>query len=179
MWAGTLSDPRPVDEALALVDIDGRADVAAKALSGGEKRRLDLAMALLDRPAHYLDEAQSLADQLAIMHAGRIVRAGTVADIVADHPAHISFGALDGTAAQLPPLPGATDPTTERGTTTVSCVDLQETPTELLGWRAHGVTLETLNAATASLESVFLSFADDREPAPSEPAPTAAGANHG
>ena len=193
MWAGTLSAPRGVDEALALVDIDGRRDVAVKQLSGGEKRRLDLALALLNRPTvlfldepttgldpesrrntwelvrgirdsgttvvlttHYLDEAQSLADDLAIMHAGRIERAGTVAEIVADHPAHISFATP---ARPLVSLPGVVGTDIERGVTTLRTTTLQDTLTDLLQWaRAQSVVLEDLDATTASLESVFLSF---------------------
>lgn len=41
---------------------------------------------------HYLEEAESLADHLAIMHRGQIAAAGTVASIVADHPSTLSFG---------------------------------------------------------------------------------------
>lgn len=195
MWAGTLSAPRGVDEALALVDIESRRDIAVKQLSGGEKRRLDLALALLNRPTvlfldepttgldpesrrntwelirgirdggttvvlttHYLDEAQSLADHLAIMHAGRIERAGTVAEIVADHPAHISFTTP---GHPLPALTGVSSTDTTRGTTTLQTTTLQDTLTELLGWaRTQSAVLDNLNATTASLESVFLSFAD-------------------
>ena len=111
MWAGTLAAPRPVEEALELVALRGRADVPVSSLSGGERRRLDLALALMGRPevlfldepttgldpesrrsawdlvrgllddgttvvltTHYLEEAERLADRLAIMHGGRIVQ---------------------------------------------------------------------------------------------------------
>ena len=57
MWAGTLTDPRPVAEALELVDLSRRAGVRVRSLSGGERRRLDLAMAVLGRPrVLFLDE---------------------------------------------------------------------------------------------------------------------------
>ena len=57
MWAGTLSAPRPVAEALGLVGLGHRAGVAVRSLSGGERRRLDLAMAILGRPeVLFLDE---------------------------------------------------------------------------------------------------------------------------
>ena len=57
MWAGTLSAPRPVAEALGLVSLGHRAGVAVSSLSGGERRRLDLAMAILGRPeVLFLDE---------------------------------------------------------------------------------------------------------------------------
>ncbi|MFT0847947.1 ABC transporter ATP-binding protein [Actinomycetaceae bacterium L2_0104] len=57
MWAGTLSAPRPVAEALELVGLESRGRVRVKSLSGGERRRLDLALATLGRPdILFLDE---------------------------------------------------------------------------------------------------------------------------
>lgn len=57
MWAGTLSSPRPLREALEIVNLGHRAEVRVKSLSGGERRRLDLAMATLGRPELlFLDE---------------------------------------------------------------------------------------------------------------------------
>src|SRR5690606_26539582 len=50
MWSGTLSSPRPIPEALDIVNLGHRADIRVKSLSGGERRRLDLAMATLGRP---------------------------------------------------------------------------------------------------------------------------------
>ncbi|MFV0428922.1 MAG: ABC transporter ATP-binding protein, partial [Arachnia sp.] len=115
-WARTLSRPRPVAEVLADVGLTQRTGVAVKSLSGGERRRLDLALALLGAPrvlfldepttgldpesrqrtwelirsliadgvtvvltTHYLEEAEALADRIAILHEGVIVRAGTTA----------------------------------------------------------------------------------------------------
>lgn len=197
-----------------MVDIDSRRDVAVKQLSGGEKRRPALALALLSRPTvlfldepttgldpesrrntwslvrgirdggttvvltiHDLDEAQSLADNLAIMHAGRIERAGTVAEIVADHPDHISFA---NPARPLGSLPGVVGTDVERGITTLRTATPQDTLTDLLQWaRAQSVVLGYPNATTASLESVFLSFTQGPH-APSDssadPAPTREGA---
>lgn len=57
MWHGTLGNARPVGEALDLVELAHRKDVRVKSLSGGERRRLDLAMATLGRPELlFLDE---------------------------------------------------------------------------------------------------------------------------
>jgi ABC-2 type transport system ATP-binding protein len=104
---------RSPDETIDLVGLAEKADARAKDLSGGQRRRLDLALALvgdpelifLDEPTtgfdpaarrtawgvvrklkelgktillttHYLDEAQSLADRVAIVKEGRIVAEG-------------------------------------------------------------------------------------------------------
>jgi ABC-2 type transport system ATP-binding protein len=113
-WARTLTNPRPVVEALEQVDLSGRAGVRVRSLSGGERRRLDLALALLGCPrvvvldepttgldpesrravwgivrnmvdggaavvltTHHLEEAEELADRIAILQAGLVALAGT------------------------------------------------------------------------------------------------------
>jgi ABC-2 type transport system ATP-binding protein len=105
--------PRDPDETIALVGLGEKSDARTKDLSGGQRRRLDLALALvgdpevvfLDEPTtgfdpaarrtawgvvralkelgktvllttHYLDEAQELADRVAIVKEGRIVAEG-------------------------------------------------------------------------------------------------------
>lgn len=109
---------------------------------------------------HYLEEAEALADRLAIMAAGRIVREGTAAEIVSGHPAQIGFATLDR------PLPEWAElvATTDLGRTTLVTEDLQGTLTQLLSWaECERVTLTGLSAASASLESVFLAIADSPE----------------
>src|ERR1044072_9366170 len=57
MWAGCTSGARPQDEALEMVGLGRRADGRVKQRSGGDKRRLDLALAPLGRPeVLFLDE---------------------------------------------------------------------------------------------------------------------------
>jgi ABC-2 type transport system ATP-binding protein len=106
---------------------------------------------------HYLEEAETLADDLSIMRAGEIVRTGTPAQIVADHPSEISFSAPGVT------LPSGLDArVSQDGDRTVLHVDdLQTELTALLRWaEEHAVRLDRLTARTASLESVFLAIAD-------------------
>ena len=104
---------RPVDEVIELVELGEKRDTRARHLSGGQRRRLDLALALvgdpdlifLDEPTtgfdpaarrqawstisslcdlgktvflttHYMDEAQHLANRVAIMNAGQIIALG-------------------------------------------------------------------------------------------------------
>ncbi len=112
-FAGMYPHPRNVDEVIALVGLTGKEDAMVRTLSGGQLRRLDLALALigdpelifLDEPTtgfdpaarraawdtirslkklgktvllttHYLDEAQALADRVAIIQDGRILAEG-------------------------------------------------------------------------------------------------------
>ncbi len=196
MWAGVQSPGRPVAEALELAGVRHRADVPIRALSGGERRRLDLALAIVGRPevlfldepttgldpesrrntwelvrsllaegttilltTHYLEEAEALADRLAIMHGGRIVRAGTAAEIGASQPARISFQ-LPGEplVSELPELPGRVRVDGLR--VTVHTEALQEALTHLLAWaNPRDVELKGLDARSASLEEAFLAVA--------------------
>jgi len=113
---------------------------------------------------HYLEEAETLADRLEIMHAGRIVRSGTPADIARDHPSTISFQG----AREVPRgLAGVSRVRYEYGRTTLETASLQDSLTELLRWADdHEVQLPALDARSPSLESVFLAIADGRDADP-------------
>ncbi|MER5562546.1 MULTISPECIES: ABC transporter ATP-binding protein [unclassified Streptomyces] len=203
MWAGCTSGARPVAEALELVDLARRSQVRVKQLSGGEKRRLDLALALLARPevlfldepttgldaegrretwelvralrdggttvlltTHYLEEAEALAERLAILHEGRIAASGRVDEVVAAQPSHLSFDLPDGYhLGDLPPLDrlGVTSHETAGRTVRLKTKKLQLAATELLLWaRDSGVELRGLDVRSASLEEAFLKIAQDR-----------------
>ena len=112
---------------------------------------------------HYLEEAETLADRLEIMHAGQIVRSGTPTEIAAGHPSTISFA----NAPDVPgDLAGIRRVVHEYGRTTLETDALQTSLSDLLAWAAHNqVELDELDASSPSLESVFLSIADERDPA--------------
>jgi ABC-2 type transport system ATP-binding protein len=117
-WSGLYPHPRDVEEVLALSGLQAKQDERTSRLSGGQLRRLDLALALigdpdlifLDEPTtgfdpgarraawdtiralrdlgktvllttHYLDEAQALADRVAIIKDGRILAEGTPTEL--------------------------------------------------------------------------------------------------
>ncbi|MFI8323715.1 ABC transporter ATP-binding protein [Streptomyces sp. NPDC085529] len=208
MWAGCTSGARPAAEALGAVGLTGREKVRIKQLSGGERRRLDLACALLGRPevlfldepttgldaegrrdtwelvralrdqgttvlltTHYLEEAETLADRLAIMHRGRIVLSGTPAEVTAAQPARIRFALPDGVPAARLPLGLRAAEDGDR--IEIRTHALQDDLTALLDWaRDHGVRLDGLDARSASLEEAFLDIASRTEDAPADPKET-------
>src|SRR3954470_13401343 len=119
LFAGYYRRPRDVDEVIEIVGLEEKADARARTLSGGQKRRLDLGLALigdpelifLDEPTtgfdpaarrqawetirnlrslgksillttHYMEEAHTLADRLAILRDGRIVATGSPRELL-------------------------------------------------------------------------------------------------
>ncbi len=120
-WAGFYPHPRDVEEVIRLVGLEEKQHERTRRLSGGQLRRLDLALALigdpelifLDEPTtgfdpaarraawetvralrdlgktillttHYLDEAQTLADRVAIIKDGRILTVGSPGELGGD-----------------------------------------------------------------------------------------------
>jgi ABC-2 type transport system ATP-binding protein len=111
---------------------------------------------------HYLDEAESLADRLAIMHHGSIVTEGTVAGVVAGYPATIRFTPPESAPEGPDPALLRGDLGTDRGRLLVTTHHLQQDLAALLGWADdHHLVLDGLDARAASLESVFLSIAHE------------------
>ncbi|MGW1783821.1 ABC transporter ATP-binding protein [Streptomyces sp. NPDC002143] len=200
MWAGCVSGARPVAEVLALVGLGGRARVRVKQLSGGERRRLDLALAVLGEPevlfldepttgldaegrrdtwdlvralrdagttvlltTHYLEEAENLADRLAILHEGRIAAAGTPGEVTGAQPSRIAFELPEGYfVGDLPPLAelGVCDHEVEGRVVRLRTRELQRAATGLLVWAERaGVELRRLDVRSASLEEAFLGIA--------------------
>jgi ABC-2 type transport system ATP-binding protein len=183
-FAATYPSPRDAAETIALVGLDGREDVRAGHLSGGQRRRLDLALALvgdpelifLDEPTtgfdpaarrtawgairalrelgktillttHYLDEAQALADRVAIIKEGRIVAEGPPADLAPGKPRYRVTYSLNGHRSEH-----ETDDPTEL---------LHRLTSDAL---RRGERLENLSVSRPTLEDVYLELtAEERD----------------
>jgi ABC-2 type transport system ATP-binding protein len=199
LYAGYYTNPRDVEETIAQVGLQGKADDRAGKLSGGQQRRLDVAMALigdaellfLDEPTtgfdpsarrqaweviaalrdlgktvflttHYMDEAQYLADRVAIIRDGRIVAQGAPNELGgrAEAASRIAFALPVG--ARLPDLEGsvAVKGSYVEVTTTTPTRDLSK----LTSWAiSAGVELHGLSVSQPSLEDVYLELTEARK----------------
>ena len=191
LYAGYYPHPRDVDETVALVGLTEQRDQRVKKLSGGQRRRLDLAVALagdpellfLDEPTtgfdpsarrhawetvrglsdlgktillttHFMDEAQALADRVAVMSAGQIVAEGTPDTIGArgEHRTLIRFHAPE---TALPS--GLAAERHDNGMVELTTADPTRTLHELTSWAlGNGQTLDSLEVSRRSLEDVYL-----------------------
>jgi len=193
-YAGFYPHPRPVDEVIEMVGLEGKRDTRVLKLSGGQQRRLDVAIALagdpdllfLDEPTtgfdpsarheaweviknlaalgktvllttHYMDEAQYLADRVAVISNGRIVAEGTPATIGNRElaRARIRYRLADGAV----PPPDLTAPPGPDGLIEVVPEDLTIALHRLTGWALdQHVELTGLEVIRPSLEDVYLNL---------------------
>jgi ABC-2 type transport system ATP-binding protein len=186
IFAGYYEHSRDVDEVIALVGLEDKRNARVKTLSGGQKRRLDLGVALvgdpdlvfLDEPTtgfdpaarraawemirslrslgktvllttHYLDEAEQLADRVAVLRDGAIVREGT--------PTELTGGALSEVEIRFR-RNGAEEVIRTAEPTRV----LHELTAEAL---AVGGELEGLEVRRPTLEDVYLALTAEDEDA--------------
>jgi ABC-2 type transport system ATP-binding protein len=183
MFADYYEHPRDVDEVIRLVGLEEKRDARVKTLSGGQKRRLDLGVALvgdpelvfLDEPTtgfdpaarraawemirslrslgktillttHYLDEAERLADRVAVLREGRIIREGTPSELTGGATETEVRYRQDGQEVVI----RTTNPTTV----------LHQLTEDAL---AAGHELEALEVRRPTLEDVYLSLTADEE----------------
>jgi ABC-2 type transport system ATP-binding protein len=183
MFAGYYSKPRDIDEVISLVGLEEKSDARVKTLSGGQKRRLDLGVALvgdpelvfLDEPTtgfdpaarrtawelvrslralgktivlttHYLDEAQQLADRVAVLREGRIVKIGSPAELIGGTP-----------RVEIRYREGGRDIVLETDEPTRVLAELTGAAA------AAGRELEALEVVRPSLEDVYLDLIDDKD----------------
>jgi len=201
LYAGYYHAPRQVQETLALVELAEQADERASALSGGQRRRLDLALALigdpelifLDEPTtgfdpsarraawgliaelralgktvflttHYMEEAERLADRIAIIAAGEIVAQGTP-QTLGDRQlssTQIAFALPRGTElAQLPAALAERASALGEGRVALASTRVAADLHVLSGWALqHDAELHALEVRRPTLEDVYLQLTD-------------------
>jgi ABC-2 type transport system ATP-binding protein len=203
LHAGYYPSPRDVSQTMVLAGLTDQAEQRAGKLSGGQQRRLDVALALigdpellfLDEPTtgfdpaarraawdvvanlgelgktvflttHYMDEAQHLADRVAIIKDGRIVAQGKPGELAGHDRAATSI------RFRLPPGVGSADLPAGIAQAAVDHDGelrlVSEQPVrhlaELCGWAVgRGIQLDGLEAKRPSLEDVYLELTGSSE----------------
>jgi ABC-2 type transport system ATP-binding protein len=199
-FAGYYANPREIDETIDLVGLREKADVRTSKLSGGQQRRLDVALALigdpellfLDEPTtgfdpsarrqaweviaglrklgktvflttHYMDEAQALADRVAIIASGRIVATGSPESLVDRGlpQTEIRFRLPEGVSGPDLPYGIRTAARVDAGLVTMTVADPVPALRELTNWAGErGTGLPGLNVGSPSLEDVYLELTE-------------------
>ena len=196
LFASFYPHPRRVDETIELAGLGAKRDSLVGALSGGERRRVDVALGIvgdpdllfLDEPTtgfdpsarrdawsmidglrelgktvllttHYMDEAQRLADRVAIMRAGELLATGTVEQIgrVLGSETVIRFRLPAGVAA--PALASEVEAPIEAAgaEATIRTDDPQRVLYRLTGWaERERRRLEGLEVVRPRLDDMFL-----------------------
>ena len=208
--SGYYPNPRPVGEVIELVGLAGKEKAQVKSLSGGQKRRLDLALGIIGNPrvlfldepttgfdpsarrgawevirelrdlgtaimltTHYMDEAQELADRVAVISGGKIVEEGIPATLGGRDRARarIRFLLPDGYSAADLPVPATAG---EDGRLVVEADDPTELLYRLTGWAVeHHTALPSLTVDRPSLEDIYLGLTTVQTEAASGVAPGA------
>jgi ABC-2 type transport system ATP-binding protein len=198
LYSAAYPSPRDPDECIELVGLAAKRNARVETLSGGQRRRLDLALGIagdpellfLDEPTtgfdpsarraawdviaglrqlgktillttHYMDEAQNLADRVAVIAAGRIVAEGTP-DTLAGRDvgaAVVSFRVPDGATAAELPLPDTAARVNGRVTFSTPTPTRDLAP--LLAWaNERQIELDGLTVTRPSLEDIYLELTD-------------------
>jgi ABC-2 type transport system ATP-binding protein len=197
LFAGYFQQPQNIDELLERVGLTDAARTRSRRLSGGQKRRLALAVALVGNPAlvfldeptsgmdpqarlatweiirdlkrqgatvllttHLMDEAERLADRVAIIDHGRLIALDSPANMTGTQNATVvRFVATSGLdCALLAALPNAQRAEEIRpGSYLIETEAVPALLADLTAWlRDNNITLSELHVGHGSLEDLFL-----------------------
>jgi ABC-2 type transport system ATP-binding protein len=209
LFASLYPRPRPVDETIELAGLRDKRDARVGTLSGGQRRRVDVAVGIvgdpdllfLDEPTtgfdpsarreawnvidglralgttillttHYMDEAQRLADRVAILRAGELVASGTVEEVGRrlGTEAVVRFRLPEGVAVDTIAAETRSPVEADGDEVTIRAADPQAVLYRLTAWaNDEGVRLDRLEAVRPTLEQMFLKLtADDAAAAANE-----------
>lgn len=185
--------PRKVSDLLEMTGLTEEKDKRVKKLSGGQKRRLDVAIGLcgnpdllfLDEPTtgfdpsarrtfwdmikklksdgttivlttHYMEEAEYLADTVALMNHGKLITQGSLNDLrILYNKTSITFTS-DDAYNQLPKNLKEIAVISE-GTVSINTEDPTTILSELTGWAiSRGIELSNLEVSRQNLEEIYL-----------------------
>jgi ABC-2 type transport system ATP-binding protein len=204
LYAGYYPAPRPVWEVIELVGLKRKSEVRGGLLSGGQQRRLDVALALIGDPelvfmdepttgfdpsarrsawemidglrqlgktifltTHYMDEAEALADRIAVLRAGQIVAEGPPSTLGGrDHaPYQITFTIPNGVAAgELPSAAVVERRIDDREKVLLESEDVMATLHALAEWALQGDReLADLLVRRPALEDVYLGLTENAQ----------------
>ncbi len=197
LFRGYYPHPLPLEQILEAIGLREQRRTRVKRLSGGQQRRLDVAIGLagdpellfLDEPTtgfdpsarrgawemirnlqslgktillttHYMDEAEHLADRVAIMVDGEIVAEGPPSDLSQrDGFVTIEFR-IDSGSGALPEDLGA-EQTGNSGRYTITTSTPTRSLHQLTGWAVEqGIELQELSVSRPSLEDLFIELAN-------------------
>jgi ABC-2 type transport system ATP-binding protein len=199
LYAGYYPSPRDVDEVVDLVGLAQKRRTRVNKLSGGQQRRLDVAVALagdpellfLDEPTtgfdpnarrnawgivrnladigktiflttHFMDEAQYLADRVAVIARGEIVAAGAPGSLAGRDRmrARVTFRLPP--SAPAPPAWGQT--ARADGGFVLETADATRTAHQLTSWALdHGFSLGSFEVTQPTLEDVYIDLTGGEE----------------
>ena len=195
---------RSADELIELVELEAKRDTRAAQLSGGQRRRLDLALALvgdpdlvfLDEPTtgfdpqarrhawatiralcglgktiflttHFMDEAQTLADRVAVMRAGQIIALGAPDELGGRdaRPVEIRFELPDGWTLDELPEVAARQRSAEGRRVLIRTDQAVRATAQITAWALdHDVELAQFSVSQPTLEDVYLELTGERAP---------------
>ncbi|MGH2594747.1 MAG: ABC transporter ATP-binding protein [Actinomycetota bacterium] len=199
LYAGYFPKPRDVDEVIDLVGLAEKRTIRVNKLSGGQQRRLDVAIALagdpellfLDEPTtgfdptarrnaweivkdlvgigktvflttHFMDEAQYLANRVAVIAKGEIVAEGPPSTLAGRDTMQtvIRFRPSDG-MKDAPPIGQLT---TNDGTFEARVDDATKALHDLTGWALErNASFDRLEVTQPTLEDVYLQLTGGEE----------------